>query len=315
MAFVERALSFIFTRADGTSFPNGAKSITLPPGLMAQVRITNAGMPGMGGCQTSIYGLTTDVMNQLNTMGIRITLQPLNYVKIIAMDANGANTSTAFFGGIRFVAPDYNRQPDPCLSFLAMAGIETTGTQPIAQGYDGGVDVVQVLQDICTYIKNTTGQTYTLETNGVSGVSITHYSWGDPRSVVAEIRAQIIGRGYDVEFDIQSQTIAIWNTQKARNNPGGVPLVSAGDVNAPGNLIGYPTYTEFGIDFRCIYIPTLRLGGLVQVKSSLPTATALWYINSVSHALDTQMAGGKWETLVQASRVGAPQPVIVPRPA
>lgn len=315
MALVQRALSFIFTRQDGTTFPNGSTSITIPPGLMAQVRITNAGLPGMGGTQTSIWGLTQDVMNQLSTLGIRVTLQPRNYVKIIAQDAGGSNTSTAFAGAIRICSPDFNRQPDPCLSFQAYAGVEISALPPKAQGYDGGIDVITVLQNLCKDIK------YTLEPNGVSGVSITHYSWGDPRTVISEIRSQILPSGYDIEFDIQSQTVAIWSIQKGRGNPGGIPLVSAGSLAAPGTLIGYPSYSEFGIDFRCIYTPMLRRGSQVQVdttlplgQTSLPSANGLWNIYSIAHALDAQIPGGKWETMVQASRTGFPNPLIVAQP-
>lgn len=304
MAFVQRALSFTFTRQDGTTFPNGSTSFTLPAGLMAQVRITNSGLPGMGGAQVSIWGLTENVMNQLSTMAIRVSLQPKNYVTITASNTDGTAAGTAFSGGIRFCSPDYNRQPDPCLSFLAMAGVEVSTLPPKAQGYDGGIDVIQVLQDICRTIK------YTLETNGVSGVTIAHYGWGDPRAQVAELRAQLVPQGYDIEFDIQGQTIAIWHRDKARSSPAGIPFVSAGTAAAPGTLIGYPTYSEFGIDFRCIYTPGLRRGAQVQVETSLPSASALYRIDGLAHALDTQIPGGKWETTVFGSKMGAYQPVV-----
>lgn len=302
MAFVRRALSFVFTRADGSSFPNGAKSITLPPGLQAQVRITNAGMPGMGGCQASIWGLTADIMNQLSTLNIRVTLQAINYVTVLAMDFSGANRSTAFFGGIRMSAPNYNQQPNPCLSFLAMAGVEVSTLPPLSQGYVGGIDLVQVLQNICDKIG------YTLENSGVSGVTVTNYSWGDPRTCVLELRRAVINQGIDIDFDIQSKTVAVWYTQKARG--GQVPLVSAGTSTDPGTLIEYPSYTEFGVDLRCVYTPAVRRGGQVQVKSSLPSASGLFNIYGIAHALDSEIVGGKWETMVQASRQGYPTPVV-----
>lgn len=305
MSFVQRALSFIFTRQDGSSFSSGAKSITLPPGLMAQVRITNAGMPGMGGAQTSIWGLTPSIMAELSTLNIRVTLQAKNYMTIRAMDGDGTNSSTAFFGGIRMSAPDYNRQPDPCLSLFAMAGVEVSTLPPVAQGYNGGVDLITVLQDLCSKAG------YTLENNGVSGISVTNYSWGDPRSAILELRNQVINQGVDIEFDIQGEkTVAVWYLQKARSSPSGVPLISAGTAGAQGNMIGYPTFTEFGVDVRCVYNPGVRRGAQVQVQSSIPTASGLFRVDGVAHALDTQIPGGKWETTVQGTRFGYPTPVV-----
>lgn len=306
MAFVERALSFVFTKADGSAFANGAKTITIPPGNMASIRVSGAGMPGMGGLQATVWGLTQDVMNQLSLLGVRVTLQPRNLVRVLAMNADGTNSSTAFYGGIRTCYPDFNGQPNPFLSFQAYSGMDIAALPPISQGYNGQADLITVLQSIC----DTVG--YTLENNGVSGVSLaSSYHWGSPRDALVAIRQAMAPRG--VEIDIPTEngtTVAVWYIAKARGGAN-IPLVSAGDANAPGTLIGYPTYTEFGIDFRCVYTPGIRRGGQVQVQSSLPSATGLWNLYGFAHALDAQIPSGKWETMAQANRSGYPQPPIV----
>lgn len=302
MAFVGRALSFVFTRLDGSAFPSGAKSITIPPGNMAQVRITNVGMPGMGGMHASIWGLTQNVMNQLSTLGIRVTLQPRNFVRVTAMNSDGTNTGEAFAGGVRICTPDFNQQPDPTLNVEAFAGMDVAALPPLTDGYDGATDISVVLKSICDKIG------YTLELNGVSGVPLGNpYVYGDPLTCLRAIRDAVIRRG--VEIDVFGTTVAVWYTAKARG--GQIPTISAGDKNAPGALIGYPSYTEFGVDFRCIYCPGLRRGGQVQVQSSLPSATGLWNIYGLNHSLDAQIPGGKWETTVQANRTGYANPIIL----
>lgn len=307
MAFVERALSFVFTKADGSSFSNGAVSITIPPGNMAQVRISNAGMPGMGGLQALIWGLTQDVMNQLSLLGNRVTLQTSNAVRVIAMNADGTNSSTPFFGAIWTCWPDFNAQPNPFLSINAYTGIDIAALPPISQGYNGSTDLIVMLKSICDVIG------WTVENNGVSGVSLaSSYHWGSPRDAILAIRQAMITRNVEIDLPIDAgNTVSVWYKNKART--GQVPVVSAGTQNAPGTLVGYPSYTEYGIDFSCVYTPTLRRGGQVQVETSLPSAAGLWNINSISHALDAQIPNGKWESQIQAIRTGYPTPPIVPR--
>ena len=299
MAFVSRALSFIFTKADGSAFANGAKQITIPPGNQAQVRISSAGMPGMGGMEALIWGLTPDVMNQLSLLNVKVTLLTSNVVEVIAMNADGTNKSTAFYGGVWTAAPDYNGQPNPFLSVQAYAGIQISALPPISQGYNGATDLITVLESICKVIG------WKVDNNGVSGVSLaSSYHWGSPRDAIVKIRDAMITRGIEIDIPIDtSETVSVWYKDKARS--GTVPLVSAGTPGAPGTLIGYPRYTQLGIDFTCVYTPTLRRGGQAQVQSSLPSATGLWRIDGMAHALDAQMPNGKWETVVQASRTGA----------
>lgn len=300
MAFVARALSFVFTKADGSAFKNGAKTITIPPGNMASVRISSAGMPGMGGMQATVWGLTQHVMNQLSLLGQQVTLLPSQMVRVLAMNADGTNTSTAFYGGIYNCFPDFNGQPNPFLSFQAYAGIDIAALPPLAQGYTGQADLITVLQSICDKVG------YTLENNGVSGVSLAaSYHWGAPRAALLSIRQAMRSRGIEMDIPTENgRNVAVWYIAKGRG--GNIPFISAGDASAPGTLIGYPTYTQFGIDFRCVYTPSLRNGGQAQIQSTLPSATGLWLIYGVSHALDAQIPSGKWESMAQGNRTGYP---------
>jgi hypothetical protein len=302
MSFVGRGLAFQFISQSGQTFPNGSSLITIPSGNMASVRVTQAGMPGMGGCEAIIWGLTLDIMNQICTLGIQVTLQPKNLMVVTAVDDTGANPSEAFRGGIYIAYPDMNQQPETPLRVTAYAGAEIATLQMTPLSFTGGTDLIIALQALCDQVK------YTLETNGVSGIQLSSsYLWGSPRDAVESLRQELINRGVTIDIP-RSGTVAVWYTQKARSGP--VPTISTGTATANGTLIGYPTYTQFGIDFKCIYNPNLKRGGQVQVQSSLPSATGLWGIYGLSHALDAQIPNGKWESGVQATRQGYPTPVV-----
>jgi hypothetical protein len=117
--------------------------------------------------------------------------------------------------------------------------------------------------------------------------------------------------------DVENTTVVVYYTAKGRGKVG-IPT-----IDPEHGLIGYPSYTNFGIDFRCIYAPTLRKGGQVQIRSALPgaqssnpsfganaSANGLWNIYGLSHSLDSQIPNGLWESTVQATRTGYPQPIV-----
>lgn len=308
MAFVGRALSFTFTKGGGGTFPNGSTSITIPPGNMAQVRVTQPGMPGMGGLQASVWGLTADIMNQVNTLGVIVTLQPAkNFVTIEASDDTGANKSVVFTGAIYQCVPDFNQQPESPLTIEAWAGLDIASLPFKPISFTGGADLIVMLQQICSQVG------YKLENNGVSGVQLNNpYQWGSARDAIEDIRRSVINRGVTIDIDVLSRTVAVWYTQKSRGGGAGIPLVTPGTATAPGTLIGYPAYTMsgVGIKFRCIYTPQLRRGGQVQLETSLPSGKGLFTVYGLAHSLDAQIPGGRWESQVEATRQGYPVPQV-----
>ena len=315
MSFIGRALQFVFQKGDGTSFAGGGNTLTVPFGNQAQVWLEHAWLPGLGHLQAHVWGVGLDVMNELSTLGIRVTLQPRNFVTVNAMDEDGSNPSQVFQGAIWMCSPDMNAQPETVLMVDAYAGIDLATLPPIAQSYPGEADLIQMLTAIC----NASG--WMLETNGVMGVQCANsYNWGDALSAIRALRQSVLHLGVDIVPDVTNKTVAVYYIQKGRSSATGVPLVSAGTPpgalgatvpsGSPGMLLGYPTYTQFGIDFRCIYTPTLKRGGQVQVQSSLQSATGLWTIYGLGHNLDAQIPDGKWESVVQATRVGYPTPIV-----
>lgn len=308
MALVGRALSFTFVKGGGGSFPDGSNTFNLPEGLMASVRILQAGLPGMANAVISIFGIPLDVMSLVSTLGIIVTLQSRNQVIVKAGDVGGGNTGVCFKGCILDAMIDLNQQPESPLVINALASLDIATLPAQPSSYVGASDISVILASLCNQAN------YKFENNGITGINLSNsYLWGSPRDQIAQVMKAVRSRGVQGAFIEKDNIFAIWPTTGAR---GGVyPVIKPGTTGETGTLIGYPTYTHFGIDFRCIYNPNIQFGGQVQVQSSLPSATGLWKVYGLSHSLDAQVPNGRWETIVQANRQGYPTPIVAATPA
>lgn len=309
MSFVGRALSFKFVKGADTkgrpqTFPNGSDTIDIPAGNMASVRVLQANTPGMGHADITIWGLTPDIMNALNTLGIIVRLQPANIVAVYASDADGTNKSQVFSGCIWEAKPLFN-QPDSPLWIDAYAGLDVAVGMADPVSFTGSADVTTILKQLCDKAG------YKFEPNGVSGISLSRsYLWGSPRDQIISVLQSVLNRGVGGAF-VENKTVAIWPLNSART--GVVPLISPGTAQQPGTLIGYPTYTIGGIQFRCIYNPNIRFGGQVQLETSLFQASGIWNVTAgLSAFLDAQVPGGKWENVVEGTRQGTSSPLVIP---
>jgi hypothetical protein len=310
--FIGRALSFEFlvrstvlgapglvgpTQPTAQTMPT---TIIIPPGLMAQARITFAGLPSAAALQATIWGLTPAIMNQLNTLSAIFQMQTSNLITVFASNADGTNRSIAFKGGILNCTPDFNRQPEAPINIQAYAALDIATLPSNPKSYEGSADITVMIKTIAAEVN------YNTEFNGISGISLSRsYLDGSPRDQIHNISRAVKDRGIMVDF-VENNTIAVWYASKGRAKPVSI-------ISPDTGLIGYPTYTGFGIDVRTIYNPNIIQGGQIQVNSSLPGASGLFTVYGLSHDLDAQIPGGKWETMVHAYRLGYPtQPVTPP---
>ena len=88
---------------------------------------------------------------------------------------------------------------------------------------------------------------------------------------------------------------------------GRVPVIAA---PPNGGMIGFPTYTAYGIMLRNLYDPTIGIGQKVQVKSAVLT-TGEWGIYGISHDLACQIDDGPWESTLYAYNPKLPTPPVL----
>ena len=70
-------------------------------------------------------------------------------------------------------------------------------------------------------------------------------------------------------------------------------------------MIGYPTFTNTGIQGATFFRPDLRIGASVRVESIVPHATGTWKIVQLSHELSANMpSSSSWRTTFAAMWLG-----------
>jgi hypothetical protein len=73
---------------------------------------------------------------------------------------------------------------------------------------------------------------------------------------------------------------------------GTIPL-----IGKESGLIGYPSYTNDGVECSALYNPDFELGGYFELKTILPHASGIWKIAKLEHKLSAYVPNGtEWET-------------------
>jgi hypothetical protein len=274
-SYVQRAIDITFTRANGT-FSDGGTNTATVSGLRISATITQAGGPGFNQLDCRIFGLTPSMQNDLSTLGMVVMIPKRNTISLYAGDTQ-SGLGLAFAGTINSALQDFRSMPEVHFHIQAQTGL-TAALQPISpSSYQNGADVVVLLEGLANQMG------FSFENHGVSGVLLSNPYYGGTATQQARIAAHDAG----INMILDNNTMVIWPAGGVRD--GVIPLIS------PDNgLVGYPTYTANGLDFVCVYNPTIQFGGQVQIQSSLPQATGIWQVCGMSHNLEAQMPGGSW---------------------
>jgi hypothetical protein len=319
MAFVQRLISASFQLTPGGRVQQFAESGTNTATIQAASSVGQGGLrisakclkmatPGLGMLEMSIYGLSLSLMNQLATLGMRYQLVAGNTVTLKAGDAS-APLATVFTGTVLQAWADFSRQPDVGFHVSAQAMGDQSVIAIPPTSVKGTADAAQIIQGIVAQMPG-----YTFENNGVSAKLSNPYFYGSPRS---QIQACAAAAGCD--WTVDNNVVILVPKGKARS--GTAPIIAPPPA---GQMIGYPTFTEFGLKLQTVFDPTLRMMGDVQVQSSIlqnnaaapnPSNAAmapsggLWRIYGIDHDVDTLVPRGKWQTTIETWNPAYPQPV------
>ena len=75
-------------------------------------------------------------------------------------------------------------------------------------------------------------------------------------------------------------------------------------INPQTGEIGYPSFGSLGIRAVCLFNPVLMVCGLCRIESSMPRATGVWKIYSVTHDIAANLPnGGAWRTEIAGTWV------------
>jgi len=277
MAFTQKQIQLTIGLGTGQFGDTGANTVTLT-GLRIKAEIQQFGGDAMPQVQLLVYGLPPAMINQLTTIGpINSAVMYQNSVLIAVGDADSALT-TIYNGTIWQAWGDYNQIPDTALNIAAVGGLAASLKPVGASSYPGAADVGTIMQSLATMA----GLNFV--NNGVSVQLSNPYF---PGTALAQIRE--CAQAADINFAIDVGTLQIWPKGGARNTS--TPVIST----ATG-MVGYPTFSSNGLMVTTIFNPSVVIGGLVQVQSSIPAACGQWIATQISHSLESEMPGGQWFT-------------------
>ncbi|KKI41938.1 hypothetical protein I6H07_14960 [Hafnia alvei] len=276
MTYKKRTLKFEFTLKDGAFDESGNNILTID-NIKAEIEIGAYG--GITGTtlEARVYGLGIDNMALLSYKGIQLNGAKQNMMKVWADDR------PVFFGSITNCFADLNQMPDAPLIISAFS----TGFDQSITAAPFSKDGVASVNEIITTIAASIG--YTVVNNGVLAKLENPYFEGNPISQI-----QQCAHAAGIEIDFRLGAIYIWPQGGSIDDT--IPLISP-----QHGLIGYPVFSNYGINFQCQYSDLILRGRKIQLETSLPNGSGVYTVQSAVHHLSTWTEGGPWSTIVWAS--------------
>lgn len=253
-------------------------------GLRTICNIQFGGGAVMPHAEIIIYGLPLDVMHKLMRVRWQDINSMLNTIRVEAGEAG--EFSVVYEGNITFAYIDTSNAPNVSLRIRSITAIYEAYKPSNQRMFLGDFPVVQAIENI------TRDMGYRFENNGVpESLIMTDVTLGD--SDLNKIRK--LCRDYQIDLYVENRSITITRQGEARSIR--VPIITPRT-----GLIGYPVPTIQGVDFRCLYDPMIRFGGLIKIADSLmETTNGDWRIFGTTIQLESEMPGGAWFIDVRAT--------------
>jgi hypothetical protein len=275
MSFARKRIDLTFSLGTGTFGNSGANTITVT-GLRVRVDAKATGGDAQPTLAMKVFGLPQDMMNQLTTVGLINQGMRNNNSVLVAAGDDGSTLSTVFSGDINQSWADYDEIPTVCLNVMGTAGALANLKPVAALSFQGTADVASIMQRLA----QTMGLGF--ENNGVNAKLQNPYFSG---TALAQMRA--CARAANIYAQIDRGVLAIWQKNGQRGTD--VPIVSADN-----GMVGFPKFSSNGIQVSTLFNPSLRIGQMVQVQSSLLPANGQWEVMQIGHSLDSETPNGHW---------------------
>jgi hypothetical protein len=283
-SFTRKYIECQFILAEGDF--GGGNTLTVPGGangLTMSVSITKPGLPDKNKANIKITGLSLAHMEQLTTLGF----MPMESQKNLCQVRAGAddNIAVVFEGEITKAFPDMNGAPDIQMDIEAESGAYPQLIPEAPVSVQGEAPVADLIQTECANMG------YTFKNEGVTASVRNAVFNGSPLEKI-----QFIAKQVGAEIILDDRTVILL--------PGdGTPREGDAVLLTPETgLLGYPTFTQDGIQCKCLFNPNLQIGGQVKIESIVPKATGHWKIVKLTHNISTK---DEWNSDIEAQYVGA----------
>lgn len=305
-----RQVDVVFTLAQDGFGQSGAETITLR-GYRVDCQISSTGLESGMACALRVEGLSQPMLNRLSVMQAGMAAQTRNTVTILAGDAatqGEGQKPVVFSGGVVEAFVDYAGSPDVAFELRALSGALPAAVPVAPTSFATDVPVVTVMQ-VLAGKAGLAFANYGVQTMLRGGV---YY-----KGSVAE-QVDSCARAARISYQIGVGVLAIWPAGMVAGTD-----AQALPVSVDTGLIGYPSYSQYGVTFHTVFNPNIRFrdtvylqtgpssqavlqgrrttGGAQATGVTVP-ASGLWVVQSVRHALQTELPDAPWFTTVEAAR-------------
>ncbi|MEA4541488.1 hypothetical protein VBQ28_25845 [Klebsiella pneumoniae] len=277
MSYKERELTVSFTLANGTFDGDIGDTLTVK-GFKCEAAISAFGGATGTMMELSLWGLSLENMAKLTTNAQKIISAEQNAIVVYAGDTR------VFSGSITSARINLNQMPDAPIEITAAAAGRERLIPCEPTSIRGDADVADMIRALAFKVglKFINVDVKSTERNPV-------YK-GNAIKQIIEIAA-----AHKITVNIDFGTVTIYTGKKPSDSV--VPLISP-----EHGLIGYPIFYDMGINFRCIYSPSLKLNTKIILETDLPHASGEWIVQAgTTHYLSCKVPGGLWETFVVAA--------------
>lgn len=286
--FSRRIVDLTFMLGEGDFGEAGLDTVTLS-GLRCSANITKAGGASMSMLDLRVWGMSLEQMNKLTVLNkLAYPQQRFNVVTVSAGDED-AGTSVVFRGTIQEAWADGRNPPDMMFHVSAFSGLFESIKAVPPTSYKGSVDAATVFAGIALQMG------FSLENSGVTGTVLNDPYL--PGALGDQLRS--VARAAHVSYLIEPAEgiLAIWPKGGSRNGQ----II---EVSSATGMVGYPSFTQNGIQITTLYNPSLVFGRNIRVASAFGSANGTWTIANVSHNLDSDLPGGEWFSEIECTLLG-----------
>lgn len=288
MAFAKRIVDLEFKLGQGAFGQDGADTVRLE-GLRCSVSIAKQGI-GYARADVQVWGMTLDLMNKLTVLNkLRFEQQRYNSIVITAGDSK-SGVAMCFGGTIREAWADGRQPPDVMFHVSADSAMFELSKPVPPISFNGSVDAALVLNGIAGQMG------MGLENNGVTATLKNPY-W--PSSLKSQLEKVCEAANCEYTIDTVGNVLAVWPKGQGRS---GASIKVAPDTG----LVGYPSFTQSGIQLTMLYNPSIDFGRSIDVESQFTPANGKWTVVALNHRLDCQVPGGQWFTDIECSFLDHP---------
>ena len=270
----KKSLRFVITLSTGKFGSANNNQITLQ-GFRAMAEIENAGGMQMSTLRARIYGIPQSDMNAATTISGALGYVPGNTVLVYAID--GTTETLVFAGNIINAWGDYNNMPDVNLYIQAAASYDALITAALPRSFKGSILVATAMEGLAKDMG------LSFYNAGVTGQITDMYLCYTLLQQVRDL-AQMAG----IDYYIANNTLTI--TPKGHASiTSGIPIISPST-----GLIGYPTFTGYGVNIQALFNPDVLFGGAIELVTDLTRAAGKWLVYALNYQLESEKPGGAW---------------------